>query len=221
MKAIGYLRVSTQEQAREGVSLDMQRAKIAAWANLHDAELVDTFADEGVTGTRADRDGLRQAIEAARQHKCPLVVYSISRLSRSTRDMLTIADQLKRSGADLVSLTEKIDTTTAAGKMVFRMLAVLTEFERDQIAERTRHGMAQKRAQGFRVGSVPHGYQADDEGRLVSVETEQKIIALVNELRDRGLSLRQISAELEKRGAFNRAGRPFNPKSIAAMLQAA
>ena len=81
--------------------------------------------------------------------------------------------------------------------------------------------MAQKRAQGFRIGSVPHGFKAGKGGRLVPVKAEQKIIGLVNKLRGKGLSLRQISAELEKRGAFNRHGRPFNPKSVAAMLKAA
>jgi site-specific DNA recombinase len=221
MKAIGYIRVSTEEQAREGVSLDMQRNKIAAWVNLHDADLVEICADEGVSGTKSDRDGLRQAIETAKQHKAALVVYSISRLSRSTLHTLSIAEELDKAGCELVSIQENIDTTTPAGRVVFRVLAALSEFERDQLAERTRHGMAQKRAQGFRIGSVPHGYKADKGGRLVPVKAEQKIIRLVNQLRGEGLSLRQIGAALEKRGAFNRRGKPFNPKSVAAMLEAA
>jgi DNA invertase Pin-like site-specific DNA recombinase len=221
MKAIGYIRVSTEEQAREGVSLDMQREKIAAWVNLHDAELIETCADEGVSGTKSDRDGLRQAIDTAKSNKAVLVTYSISRLSRSTLHTLSIAEELDKAGCELVSIQENIDTTTPAGRVVFRVLAALAEFERDQLAERTRHGMAQKRAQGFRIGSVPHGFEADNDGRLVPVKAEQKIIALVNKLRQQGLSLRHISAELEKRGSFNRQGKPFNPKSVAAMLKAA
>jgi len=219
MKAIGYIRVSTEEQAREGVSLDMQREKIAAWVNLHDAELLEICADEGVSGTRSDRNGLRQAIDTAKQYKAVLVTYSISRLSRSTLHTLSIAEELDRAGCELVSIQENIDTTTPAGRVVFRVLAALSEFERDQLSERTRHGMAQKRAQGFRIGSVPHGFKANNEGRLIPVKAEQDILNLVNKLRHRGLSLRQISVELEKRGAFNRRGKPFNPKSVAAMLQ--
>jgi site-specific DNA recombinase len=218
MKAIGYIRVSTEEQAREGVSLDMQRDKIAAWVNLHDAELVKICADEGVSGTRSDRDGLRQAIETTKQSKAVLVVYSISRLSRSTLHTLSIAEELDKAGCELVSIQENIDTTTPAGRVVFRVLAALSEFERDQLAERTRHGMAQKRAQGFRIGSVPHGYKADKGGRLVPVKAEQKVINRVKKLRQQGLSLRQISAELEKHGWFNRRGHPYNPKSISTML---
>lgn len=221
MKAIGYIRVSTEEQAREGVSLEMQREKIAAWVNLHDAELHKICADEGVSGTKSDRDGLRQAIDTAKQHKAVLVTYSISRLSRSTLHTLSIAEELDRAGCELVSIQENIDTTTPAGRVVFRVLAALSEFERDQLAERTRHGMAQKRAQGFRIGSIPHGFIAGDDGRLVTSKTEQETIRLVKNLNQQGLSLRQISAELEKGGKFNRRGKPFNPKSVSAMLKAA
>jgi site-specific DNA recombinase len=220
MKAIGYVRVSTEEQAREGVSLDMQRQKVRAWSALHDADLIDIHADEGVSGTKTDRDGLRHAIDTAKANKAALIVYSISRLSRSTLHTLSIAEELDRAGCELVSIQESIDTTTPAGKVVFRVLAALAEFERDQLVERTKHGMAHKRAQGFRVGSIPHGFKAKGD-KLIPNKKEQKIIDLVNELRAGGLSLRQISSELVDRGSFNRNNKPFNPKSISAMLRAA
>src|SRR6266581_6504849 len=81
-----------------------------------------------------------------------LVVYSLSRLARNTTETLELGERLAKAGADLVSLSEKIDTTSAAGKMVFRMLAVLAEFERDQISERTRVAMQHMRCEGKRVG---------------------------------------------------------------------
>ena len=126
-KAIGYIRVSTQGQADEGVSLAAQRAKIEAWCSLNDAELVAVFEDAGISGGSMNgRDGLHAALKATGKGMA-LVTYSISRLARSTRDMLEIAERLDAKGADLVSMTEKIDTTTAAGRMVFKMLAVLAE----------------------------------------------------------------------------------------------
>ena len=141
-KAIGYIRVSTQDQAQEGVSLESQRAKIAAWCAVNDYELVAVFKDAGISGATMDRrEGLQAALTATTKGMA-LVAYSISRLARSTRDMLDIADRLERRNADLVSLTEKIDTTSAAGRMIFRMLAVMSEFERDVIAERTRTALA-------------------------------------------------------------------------------
>ena len=130
-KAIGYIRVSTTEQASEGVSLEAQRAKIAAWAVANDYELVAIHEDAGITGTSMEKRAGLQAAIAATGKGMALVAYSFSRLARSTADMLEIASGLEKKGADLVSLTEKIDTTTtAAGRMVFRMLAVLSEFER-------------------------------------------------------------------------------------------
>ena len=133
MKAVGYIRVSTQEQAKDGDSLAAQRAKIEAWCVVNDYELKAIYEDAGVSGTKADRDGLQEAIQATGKGDA-LVVYSLSRLTRNTRHMLQLSEHLEKQGTDIVSLTEKIDTTTASGKMVFRMMAVLNEFERDQIS---------------------------------------------------------------------------------------
>lgn len=220
MRAVGYVRVSTEGQAVEGVSLDMQRAKLAAWAELHDAELVAVYADDGVSGSRADRPGLAQALATAKREKVAFVVYSLSRLSRSTLDTLRIAGDLERAGCDLVSLVEQVDTTTPAGRVIFRVLAAFAEFERDQLAERTRQAMQHLRSQGRVVGAIPHGYSRDGD-RLIPQEQEQRVVALASELRAQGLSLRAIADELAQRGAFNRAGRPFRAESVRALLRAA
>lgn len=220
MKAIAYFRVSTVGQAVDGVSLEMQRAKVLAWASLHDAQLVGEYADEGLSGKRANRPGLVSALSHAKREKAALVVYSLSRLSRSTVDTLQLAGDLERAGCDLVSLSEKLDTSTPAGRVVFRVLAALSEFEREQLAERTRGAILHLKAKGQRYGSIPHGFR-DEGGQLVRDEREARIVELVQSLRARGLSLRKISDELTARGAFNREGRPFNHNSIASMLRLA
>jgi site-specific DNA recombinase len=220
MKAVGYVRVSTTAQADEGVSLEMQAAKVRAWADLNGAELLEVVADEGLSAKNANRPGLVRAIQLAKQHKAALVVYSLSRLSRSTRDTLELVSGLEKAGAELVSLTEKIDTSSAGGRMVFRMLSVLAEFEREQLAERTRAAMQHMKQQGFVVGNVPHGFSRDGDKLVLNV-AEQRVVELAQQLRDKGLTLRAISDELAARGAFNRAGRPLNPKSVRAMLLAA
>jgi site-specific DNA recombinase len=156
--AIGYIRVSTEGQVVDGVSLDAQRAKIEAWATLNDYELTAVHVDAGISGkSAANRPALQAALADCRKGSA-LVVYSLSRLARSTKDTIEISERLAKSGADLVSLSEKIDTTSAAGKMVFRMLAVLAEFERDQISERTAScHAAQEGPRQERVGAVPYG----------------------------------------------------------------
>lgn len=209
MKAIGYIRVSTESQASEGVSLEAQEAKIRAWCDLNDYELVDLHVDAGISGARADnRPGLQDALKAACAQQGALIVYSLSRLARSTRDTITIAEQLDRSKSDLVSLSEKIDTTTAAGKMVFRMLAVLNEFERDQISERTQAAMDHLRRKGKRISHViPFGFDLAADGEtLVDNVAEQKALALIKALREDGMSLRKIGAYLEEKGVLNKSG---------------
>ena len=152
MNAVGYTRVSTDGQATDGVSLEAQQARIRAWCEANDYALVNVHVDAGLSGCRADnRPGLQDALTSAARHKAALVVYSLSRLARSTKDAIAISERLAKNGADLVSLSERIDTTTAAGKMVFRMLAVLAEFERDQVAERTKGALAHLRNQGKRI----------------------------------------------------------------------
>ncbi len=163
--AIGYVRVSTDEQAREGVSLEAQRAKVVAYCGLHGVALAETYADEGLSGKRADnRPGLQQAIAHACESHGVLVVYSLSRLARSTRDAIDIAERLAKSGADLVSITEKIDTTTSMGRFFFTTIAALAQLERDQISERTCMALAHKRSKRQRVsGHIPYGSRLADD----------------------------------------------------------
>jgi len=218
MKAYAYIRVSTEEQATDGVSLDAQKAKVAAWADLNGYELAGIFMDAGISGTKADRPGLAAALAAVGKGDA-LVVYSLSRLSRSTKHTIEISERLDKAGADLVSISEKIDTTTAAGKMVFRMLAVMAEFERDQLAERTTTAMQHKKAKGERVGAVPYGKALAGDGvALVDVPAEQEVIAEARKLKAAGLSLRKIAAVLAEKGFKARNGKVFAATQIQRMV---
>lgn len=208
MQAIFYIRVSTADQANEGVSLEAQQAKLNAWAELNDATVLGVYSDAGISGTKDDRPGLLAAMDAACKHKACLCVYSLSRLSRSTTTTITLADQLNRAGAELVSLSEKIDTTTAAGKMVFRMLSVLNEFERDLVSERTKTALSHKKAQGQRVGQIPFGYDLASNGiDLIPNPAQLEAIDLINELRSAGLTYQAIADELTARGIPTQSGK--------------
>ncbi|HYG77127.1 MAG TPA: recombinase family protein [Planctomycetota bacterium] len=209
MKAIGYVRVSTDGQAQDGVSVEAQQERIKAWALANGYELAAMQIDAGLSGGRADnRPGLQVAIAEACRQKAALVVYSLSRMSRSTKDTIEIGEQLDRAGADLVSLSERIDTTSAAGKMIFRMLAVMAEFERDQISERTKTAMSHMRNQQRRIsGRIPYGYDLQADGEtLVKNDAEQAVIAIMRDLRRAGSSLTEIAQELQRRGIPTKTG---------------
>ncbi|MDP2652478.1 MAG: recombinase family protein [Candidatus Omnitrophota bacterium] len=220
MKAIGYIRVSTSGQVEDGVSLDAQEAKVRAWADLNNAAEVVIFRDEGISGKRSDnRPGLQSALAMVGKGDA-LVVYSLSRLSRSTKDALVLSEILLKKEADLVSLSEKIDTTSASGKMVFRLMAVLNEFERDQISDRTRFALAHKKAIGEKTGGdIPFGYYLDG-GRLVEDDNEQKAIILIRDLRSKGYRLQAICWELEKEGYLTRRGNlKWQPKTVSRIIE--
>ena len=207
--AVGYCRVSTAGQASEGVSLEAQQARIAAWAQANGYQLRGVHVDAGLSGGRADnRPALQAALEEVCRERGALVVYSLSRLARSVKDTLTIGDRLDSAGADLVSLSESIDTTNAAGKMVFRMLAVLSEFERDLVVERTTMAMQHKRSRGERIGETPFGYRVGADGtHLEADEAEQNTLGVLKTLRAEGLSVRAIAEDLNRRGIPARDGR--------------
>lgn len=223
MKAIGYIRVSTTEQATEGVSMAAQRAKIEAYALASGFELLAIHEDAGISGYKAaNRPGLQAAMAAACANKGVLIVYSLSRFARNTREAIELCDTLGDAGADLVSLTEKIDTTSPAGKLIFRMMAALAEFERDQLKERVSEAMAYAKAQGRRVGTIPFGFDLGaDRCHLVPNEAEQASIGMIQRFRSEGLSLREIAARLNEQGIPSKTGKGWSAKTVLGILRVA
>lgn len=139
---IGYARVSTDDQ-----HLDLQRDALTK------AGCSVTY-EEKASGKTADRPELDQCLKALRAGDT-LVVWRLDRLGRSLQDLLRIVDDLKERGIGFVSLTEKIETDNAAGKLVFHVFAALSEFERSLIRERTQAGLAAARARGRAGGRKP------------------------------------------------------------------
>lgn len=222
MNAIGYARVSTDGQVTDGVSLQAQQARIRACCDANGYTLVGLHVDAGLSGGRADnRPALQAALSEACKQKAVLIVYSLSRLARSTRDTILISERLAKAGADLVSLSEKLDTTSAAGKMLFRLLAVLSEFERDVIAERTKGALSHMRNQGKRIsGRLPYGYDlASDGENLVTNTQEQEGLRLILALRKSGKGRRRIAAALSKQGIATKTGTAWSPQAVGAILK--
>ena len=220
MRAVGYTRVSTSLQSQEGVSLDAQARSIAAWCQAHGYRLESVYVETG-SGARADnRPQLQSALRHACQGKAALVVYSLSRLARSTKDALNISEQLDKAGADLVSLSERIDSTSPMGRMVFRLLSAINEFEKDQLSERTRCVMAHLRQQNRRISAkIPLGYDLAPDGvSLVPNSGEQALIARIAAWRRRGWSLGRIARRLEALGVPTKNRACWYPATVRRIL---
>jgi DNA invertase Pin-like site-specific DNA recombinase len=220
-KAIGYVRVSTLDQAMEGVSLDAQRAKIQAYCQLHGLELVGIYADEGLSGKRADnRPGLQQSLAAVCKERAVLVVYSLSRLARSTRDCINIAERIEKCGADVASITEKLDTTSSMGRFFFTLMAALGQLERDQISERTSLAMAHLRRSGARISRhIPFGFDYDIKSEKLTANTrEAQTLECMRGAREAGKSYQTIADELNEGRVAPKVGRMWYASSVRAVL---
>jgi site-specific DNA recombinase len=216
-RAILYTRVSTLDQAREGVSLEAQRARAESWAATHGYVIAGTFSDPGISGKRADnRPGLQNALAAVCEARGALVVYSLSRLARSVQDALAIVARLEKCGADLVSLTESIDTTTAAGRMMFTVFAAFAAFERELTAERTSAALQHLKRSGRAYGEVPYGKRRDG-GQLVDDAAEATLRARMRDLRLDGKSWTEIAETLNQEHLPTKKGRQWSAQNARKM----
>lgn len=221
-RTIAYLRVSTDKQADRGVSLDAQRAKVSAYAQLYDLELLEVIVDAGESAKSLDRPGLQRALAMLRRgDAAALLVVKLDRLTRSVRDLGDLVEHYFAPGkAALLSVGEQIDTRSAAGRLVLNVLASVSQWEREAIGERTATAMQHKSAQGeYTGGHVPFGYRLTTDGqRLEQVPSEQAVLATARSLRGRGLSLPAVARELDARGFRSRTGRAFAPMQVARMV---
>ena len=219
MKTIGYLRVSTVRQAAEGVSLDAQRSRIEDWCKLNGHELVAVYADEGISGKRTDnRPELQKALDHVCREGATLVSYSLSRVARSTADLLAMVERFREAGVGFVSLTENLDTTSATGRLIFTILAGFATFERELISERVKGGMEQAKKENRRLSKfVPMGYRLKQTGVnrhkkpmyvLEPDEQEQAAVAVAVKMHAEGRPMREI------RRAVSGLPRTFSAKSI-------
>ena len=224
MTAVGYIRVSTAQQADEGHSIDAQRSKIDQYASLYDLDIVDVFCDEGASGKTMDRPGLHNALNAVEEGKADaVVVVKLDRLTRSVADLNVLLERYfaEDAAASLVSVSEQINTDSAAGRLVLNVLMSVSQWEREVISERTSEALQHMKRQGKRTGSIPYGYRLAEDGvHLVEDEAEQDIVEAVVTYRESGLSYRKIAARLADRGFTNRKGRRFNPATVGRIIKA-
>jgi len=221
MKLVGYVRVSTMRQVDEGLSLSVQEAALREYAQQHDHQLVLVTRDEGLSGKSAERPGLQEALGALRTGKAEgLLVVRLDRLTRSLIDLGQLLEEyFVKGGAQLISIHEAWDTTTASGRMVIYILGVVAQWEREKIVERVRETVEHKRRQGeYLGGHRPLGYHVQGK-KLVANRREQAAVERARALKLEGHSLRRIAEELAADGFLNRRGKPFGPSSVRRMVE--
>jgi DNA invertase Pin-like site-specific DNA recombinase len=156
MRVVAYARVSTDEQAMNGAGLAAQRQAIAAECERRGWEIVETIEDRGYSARDLKRPGIQAAREAlTRGEADALVVAKLDRLSRSMVDFSALMAEAQKNSWALVALDAPVDTTTPAGEAMASVLAVFAQFERRLIGQRTKEALAQKRAEGVRLGRPP------------------------------------------------------------------
>jgi len=173
-----YLRVSSEEQ-RDRETIEIQREFLQEYCRLYSLEVMQIYADDGVSGTVPlhERPEGRRLLEDAKEGKfSTLLVYRLDRLGRSLLVTLDAHDRLLASGVALKSATEPIDTSNPSGRLIFQMLASFAEYDRKNIAERTKAGLHRAFRAGKYMGRVPYGYKADEEARLEIVPEEAEVV---------------------------------------------
>jgi DNA invertase Pin-like site-specific DNA recombinase len=203
MRVVGYVRVSTDEQAASGAGLDAQRAAIRAEADRRAWQLVYVFEDAGASGkSLVGRPGLTGALEAVEQGDAnALVVSKLDRLSRSLLDFAGLMARAQRRGWSLVALDLGVDTTTPQGEMMASVMATFAQFERRLIGQRTRDALAVKRAQGVQLGR-PRSLPAPVRRRIIRE-------------RERGATYAAIADRLNADGvATAQGGRAWHPATV-------
>ena len=221
--AIGYIRVSTDQQAEEGVSLEAQRERLEAYAKMQDLDLVEIIEDAGISGTvpLADRDGGAALIAALVDHQAPHVV--ALKLDRLFRDAADALNQTRQWDKDKIALHlidvggQSINTSSAMGRMFLTMMAGFAELERNLISERTAAALRHKKQKGEVYSALPLGYE-DQDGQLVPIDEEMVIVSEIRAMRQDGLSLHKIANDLNGRGIVGKRGGRFYASTIRAIL---
>lgn len=225
-KAIGYARVSTIQQVKDGVSIDAQTSQIESYCTFRKLELERVITDCGVSGgiQMQDRDGGSELLEELRSGEyTDVIIVKLDRAFRNVVDCLKVVQEWQSLGINVHIQDiggQSVDTSSAYGMFFLTVLAALAEMERKQVSERTKTGLwMKKQKREYCGGGIPYGFKLADDGKvLVPDKHEREIIEYAVELRDDGLSYRGIARALHEEGFRSRTGGKFHAQSVKRML---
>lgn len=189
-----YIRVSTEEQAKLGISLDAQEEALKNYASALGYEIFKIYRDEGKSAKDIKgRPEMRQLLEDSQKHKFQAIfIYKLDRFSRSLRDLIETIEKLKEWGIDFVSLQDKIETTSASGKLMFHIISAFAEFERNVTGERTKFSMTKKASDGNPITRAPWGYKIENK-KLIPTQNSFQVQEVFQEFLNQNISLTKLA----------------------------
>lgn len=207
-RVVGYCRVSTDQQADHGVSLEAQKHQIVGYCNRNDLDLIDVIVDGGQSGKDLDRPGFKRVIEMMESGQVyGLVISKLDRLSRSIIDICKLVDEyFSNQKYALLSVNENIDTKSSTGRLHLYLISVFAQIERESIVERVTTAIRHYQAQGGKVGCAPYGWRYSDRldtrgNRILEEHPQQQAtIQRMCDLHDSGKHVREIIAILDEEG---------------------
>src|SRR3989344_4472176 len=189
-----YVRVSTQEQAQQGFSLNAQKEALENYAKALGYEIYKIYRDEGKSAKDLKRPEMTRLLADAESKKFSAIfIYKLDRFSRSIKDLILTIDKLKELRIDFVSLQDKIETASASGKLMFHIISAFAEFERNIIGERTTFGMQRKSKEGGFVNKPPFGYKMVDQNLEFDSESAPQVRQIFEEYLTGNLSLNKLA----------------------------
>jgi len=220
VKAVGYVRVSTESQVKEGVSIDNQIERIKSYCGYKSYELIEVIKDEGISGGKnREREGFVRLLGRLEENDFDaIVLYSLERISRNMLTLLCLEKLFDEYDVELHTVEGQIDTSTPDGFMGFAMRAFLGEMERRQVKYRTKKAMEYKKGRGEVVGQVPYGYKRE-ENSLISDKKEQELIKIVNKLYQGKKSLSFVVKRLTELGYQTRQGKSFRSQQVKRIIK--
>ena len=218
-----YARVSTQEQADSGTSLETQSEQLESYCKFQGWQIVQSYVDAGYTGKDDNRPGLKRLQSDAKLGLFDkVIVYRMDRLARSLRLLLGIEEKLKEYNISFHSVKETFDTSTANGRHFLQMLGMISEWERETIIERTKAGRLQRYKEGcWAGGRNPYGYDYDkDTKKLVINEEQSAVLKRIYRLYSTGKSMAYIANALndEKIPPRDKKGKGWRVSTIRDIL---
>ncbi|MBE6513543.1 MAG: recombinase family protein [Thermoplasmata archaeon] len=218
MRAALYARVSTEDQAVEGYSLDAQVMRMEAYCRVRGWEVAGVYRDEGYSGRNAHRPEYSRMMDEIDSWDTILVL-KMDRIHRNSLNFTVMMNDLKAKGKDFNSMQDKFDTTTAMGRFVMSIMQGIAQLESEQTGERVKMGMSYK-AQST-TGSLgsghPYGYRYED-GRLLVEEDEAHVVRAIYNMSNEGYTLGKITDSLNDAGIPAKKGGKWNRQSVSNVL---